>query len=50
VNQSRNNITRLLQSSRRENRNTRISMKNRTSRNSGFTLVEIMIVVAAGNV
>src|SRR5947207_14633332 len=33
-------------SSRREKKEVKSSMKNRTSRKSGFTLVEIMIVVA----
>jgi prepilin-type N-terminal cleavage/methylation domain-containing protein len=41
-------VTRLLRSSRRERQKgkNRASMKNRTSSKAGFTLVEIMIVVA----
>src|SRR5216683_814431 len=39
-------ITRLLFRSRRQNRKQRVPMKIRTSNKSGFTLVEIMIVVA----
>jgi prepilin-type N-terminal cleavage/methylation domain-containing protein len=45
VNTNRNWITRLLLCSHR-NRKNRTDMKINTSRKSGFTLVEIMIVVA----
>jgi prepilin-type N-terminal cleavage/methylation domain-containing protein len=46
VNQPQLVITRLLLCSRRNNRKNRTSMKINTSRKAGFTLVEIMIVVA----
>jgi prepilin-type N-terminal cleavage/methylation domain-containing protein len=46
VNRNCNNITRLLQVHAAKTERQKVSMKNRTSRNSGFTLVEIMIVVA----
>jgi len=47
VNEAALVITRLLTGSRRENRKARkASMTLKTSRKSGFTLVEIMIVVA----
>jgi prepilin-type N-terminal cleavage/methylation domain-containing protein len=46
VNQNRNNITRRLQVHAAKEERQKVSMKNRTSRKSGFTLVEIMIVVA----
>jgi prepilin-type N-terminal cleavage/methylation domain-containing protein len=46
VNRNCNNITRLLSVHAAKTERQKVSMKNRTSRNSGFTLVEIMIVVA----
>ena len=42
----RNCLTRLLLCSRRTKRKKRVTMKINTSRKAGFTLVEIMIVVA----
>jgi prepilin-type N-terminal cleavage/methylation domain-containing protein len=46
VNRNRNNVTRLLLVHAAKTERQKASMKNRTSRKSGFTLVEIMIVVA----
>src|SRR5689334_23743889 len=39
-------ITRLSLSSRRQTKGNKVSMKIQTSRKAGFTLVEIMIVIA----
>ena len=46
MNKNRSNITRLLLVHAAKTERQNANMKNRTSRNSGFTLVEIMIVVA----
>jgi len=46
VNHNRHNIIRLLLVHAAKTERQKVNMKNRTSRNSGFTLVEIMIVVA----
>jgi prepilin-type N-terminal cleavage/methylation domain-containing protein len=46
VDHNRNNVTRLLLVHAAKTERQKVNMKNRISRNSGFTLVEIMIVVA----